>query len=103
MYASACAVARAFPLYSRKANSQDNVKSTISVEFVIVNKDTCAENLDSQLSDDDLRCIDNAATGVRLAAKIVDAPCNEMTVDDFLNVKFSCRVVVDVTWFIYCI
>lgn len=92
MYASACAVARAFPLYSRKSNSQvsDNVKSTISIEFVIVNKDTCAENLDSQLSEDDLQCIENAATGVRLAAKIVDAPCNEMTVDDFLKVKFSC-------------
>lgn len=103
MYASACAVARAFPLYSRKSNSQDNVKSTISVEFVIVNKDTCAENLDSQLSEDDLRCIENAATGVRLAAKIVDAPCNEMTVDDFLNVKFSCRVVLDLTWFTCCI
>lgn len=37
------------------------------------------------LSNEDLKCLESVATGIRLAAKIVDMPCNYMTVDDFLQ------------------
>lgn len=39
-----------------------------------------------ELTTDDLTAMENAANGVRLAAKIVDAPCSEMNVDHFLEV-----------------
>lgn len=34
-----------------------------------------------------VQCLSNAADGVRLAARIVDTPCNEMNTDHFLNVR----------------
>lgn len=40
-----------------------------------------------QLTEEERKCIENAVTGIRLAARIVDTPCNEMTVDDFLMVS----------------
>lgn len=33
------------------------------------------------------QCLSNAADGVRLAARIVDTPCNEMNTDHFLEVS----------------
>lgn len=36
VYASGCAVARAFPLYSKKTSSGNNENVTVSVEFVVV-------------------------------------------------------------------
>lgn len=36
VYASGCAVARAFPLYSKKTSSGSNENVTVSVEFIIV-------------------------------------------------------------------
>lgn len=35
------------------------------------------------------QCLSNAADGVRLAARIVDTPCNEMNTDHFLEVSES--------------
>lgn len=40
----------------------------------------------SDLSEEELKALDAAAYGVRLAAGIVDTPCNEMNVDSFLKV-----------------
>lgn len=34
-----------------------------------------------------IQCLSNAADGVRLAARIVDTPCNEMNTDHFLQVS----------------
>lgn len=34
-----------------------------------------------------VQCLSNAADGVRLAARIVDTPCNEMNTDHFLDVS----------------
>uniref|UniRef100_A0A034W1I2 Putative aminopeptidase NPEPL1 n=3 Tax=Bactrocera TaxID=47832 RepID=A0A034W1I2_BACDO len=102
LFASACAVARAFPLYSRKTSggqsksenySQDEVmdnddnydsaKPIINVEFIIIEKDgqVCEEPLNST----DILCIEEAARGIRLAARIVDMPCNEMNVSHFVK------------------
>lgn len=36
-----------------------------------------------------VQCLSNAADGVRLSARIVDTPCNEMNTDHFLDVSES--------------
>lgn len=79
LFASGCAVARAFPLYSKKSKSSSG-QATVNVEFVIVDAEP-----NSTLTDDEISCLENAAYGIRLAAKIVDAPCNEMNVSLFIE------------------
>lgn len=81
LFASACAVSRAFPLYSRKSK-QNTQQITVNIEFVIVEHLTDTK---VQLFADDINCLTDAAYGIRLAAKIVDAPCNEMTVAHFVE------------------
>ncbi|XP_055848714.1 probable aminopeptidase NPEPL1 [Episyrphus balteatus] len=87
VFASGCAVVRAFPLYSRKTsnNGFNNEKSnnTVSIEFVVIEKD--GQLATSGLSADDIACMEEAARGIRLAAKIVDMPCNEMNVSHFIE------------------
>lgn len=78
VYASACAVARAFPLYSHK--SSGGTHPQITVEFVVMGTGS-----DESLSASDLECLSAAAHGVRLAARVVDTPCSEMHVDAFLD------------------
>lgn len=83
LYASGCAVARAFPLYSRKSGSSENPPpSTVNVEFILIENDSVSSK---QLSEADVGCLADAATGIRLSAKIVDAPCNEMNVSHFIE------------------
>lgn len=81
LFASGCAVARAFPLYSRKTVKSgvtvNAEKVTVSVEFVLVGG--------SAVTDQDVEVLTHAAKGIRLTAKIVDAPCNEMNVSGFLR------------------
>ncbi|MED6274235.1 putative aminopeptidase npepl1 [Characodon lateralis] len=80
VFASACAVARAFPLFTRRsASSRRTEKKHVTVEFVAVGNDS------RPLDDVEIRCLANAADGVRLAARIVDTPCNEMNTDHFLD------------------
>lgn len=81
LFASGCAVARAFPLYNRKTSKVGGSAAaelvTANVEFVLVDG--------GQLTEQDVRAIEYAARGIRLTAKIVDAPCNEMNVSGFLQ------------------
>lgn len=81
LYASACAVVRAFPLYSRKSHQSDLVV-TVNVEFILIENDSVSQYI---LSENDIKCLQNAEHGIRLAARIVDAPCNEMNVSHFIN------------------
>ncbi|KAM4582691.1 putative aminopeptidase NPEPL1 [Fundulus diaphanus] len=79
VFASACAIARAFPLFTRRsASTRRTEKKHVTVEFVLVGGD-------SSLDEAELGCLSNAADGVRLAARIVDTPCNEMNTDHFLD------------------
>lgn len=89
MYASACAVARAFSLFSKKSslNTKDQEVTTVSVEFVIVSN---SSEDDTELTSQEIAALDDAANGVRMAARIVDTPCSEMNVDHFLEVSFLC-------------
>lgn len=91
VYASGCAVARAFPSYTRKTSEQsrnagggkqevrNGMDSVVNVEFICPDGDAVTE--------EDLQVLDDSAFGIRLAAEIVDTPCNEMHTDAFLDVS----------------
>lgn len=81
MFASACAVARAFPMYTKKSKVASNL-ITVNVEFLIVDLP------EYHLTSEDILCLDSAAHGIRLAARIVDMPCNEMNVSHFVEEIF---------------
>lgn len=78
-------MARAFPLYSRKTGGNDennDEKNIVNVEFILIENDMIVPG--NSLSDTDTACLMNAANGIRLAARIVDTPCNEMNVTHFV-------------------
>lgn len=52
--------------------------------LLATNGDSC------DLTTEELKAVDAAAQGIRLAARIVDTPCNEMNVDHFLRVRKFC-------------
>ncbi|KAF5927169.1 hypothetical protein HPG69_016641 [Diceros bicornis minor] len=79
-FASACALARAFPLFTHRSGaSRRTEKKTVTVEFFLVGQDNGPVEVST------LQCLANATEGVRLAARIVDTPCNEMNTDSFLE------------------
>lgn len=82
LYASACAVGRAFPLYSRKSNKSSK-SVTLNVEFLVIEVNGAIQT--TPLTEEELACLDYSTWGIRLAARIVDMPCSEMNVDHFLN------------------
>ncbi|XP_022910756.2 probable aminopeptidase NPEPL1 [Onthophagus taurus] len=85
VYASACAVARAFPLYSKKTSAGYADVVTVTVEFIIMPNKEMENSEFPELSAEELQVLEEAAFGVRLAARIVDAPCGDMNVDAFLQ------------------
>ncbi|KAL3287193.1 hypothetical protein HHI36_001670 [Cryptolaemus montrouzieri] len=85
-YASACAVARAFPLFNKKTSISDN-PVVIKVEFIIVSHNSGgSDSLHVEYIDkNSIKAIEDAAEGIRLAQRIVDTPCSEMNVNHFLK------------------
>lgn len=81
--ACACAVARAYPLYSRKT-SDINKNRNVTVTFLFTDEIRNKSGLELS-NDDDVRCFNTMGDSVRLSAKITDMPCAEMNTDDFLN------------------
>ncbi|XP_045192143.2 probable aminopeptidase NPEPL1 isoform X2 [Mercenaria mercenaria] len=79
LVASAAAVARTLPLYSRKSSASSTGR-TVVVEFLLV-----GEGNDKPLDEDDIGCLNAVAEAVRLTAKIVDIPCADMHTNQFLN------------------
>lgn len=123
VFASSCAIARAFPIFSRRSSSSRRAeKKHVTVEFVIAGQDNsaldvvelevqhcdiillflneimCQDSRNNMFQNtvtyfkctaeglSSVQCLSNAADGVRLAARIVDTPCNEMNTDHFLDV-----------------
>lgn len=90
MFPSAAAVARAFPLYSKKTSlsnkgatnsaSAEKKPVTVFVEYVLTGNNA------SPLSEEECLMLQQASESVRSAARIVDTPCNEMNTDHFLQV-----------------
>lgn len=80
IFASACAIARAFPLFTRRSSaSKRTEKRIVPVEFILVGQNN------GPLEVATLECLANTVEGVRLAARIVDTPCNEMNTDHFIE------------------
>ncbi|XP_053429643.1 probable aminopeptidase NPEPL1 isoform X2 [Nycticebus coucang] len=79
VFASACALARAFPLFSHRSGALRRTEKTVTVEFYLVGQDNGPVEVST------LQCLANATEGVRLAARIVDTPCSEMNTDAFLE------------------
>eukprot|EP00095_Tigriopus_kingsejongensis_P003277 maker-scaffold675_size187964-snap-gene-0.33 protein:Tk03277 transcript:maker-scaffold675_size187964-snap-gene-0.33-mRNA-1 annotation:"probable aminopeptidase npepl1" len=78
VFASGCAVARAFPQFTRKTNAKsEKDQGTVTVEF------HCRDG--KKVSAKELTVLEHAAYGIHLAAQIVDTPCNEMHTDAFLD------------------
>lgn len=93
VFASACAVARAFPLFNRKTSGGGNGAGderqaakaggqTVSLEFLVMSAEGVAP---AALTADEVMALEAAMNGVRLAARIVDAPCEDMNVCAFLR------------------
>lgn len=106
---SVCAVARSYPLYSRRTaltpgrsatlapSVTQDVPATVSLEILLAedcgDHDSDSESLsledpylcDVTLTADDLRVLNAVAESVRLAARIADTPTNEMNVDHFVE------------------
>ncbi|XP_002736297.1 putative aminopeptidase NPEPL1 [Saccoglossus kowalevskii] len=80
VYASGCAVARAFPLFTRKSGSAKLSPRTVTVEFILVGDDK-----DKPLTESEMSTLESSAASIRLAQRIVDTPCNEMNTDDFIT------------------
>lgn len=80
VFASACAIARAFPLFTRRSSASRRVdKKSVAVEFLIIGQNNGPMEVTT------LKCLESATEGVRLAARIVDTPCNEMNTDHFIE------------------
>lgn len=76
-------MARAFPLFSRKLSRLVEPNSvTVRVEFAVLEENGTV----SVVTKEEASALQSTADGIRLAARIVDTPCNEMNVDQFLVV-----------------
>jgi len=89
LYASGCAVAKAYSLYTRKttgealaAGPRPHRDVEVRVEFLVLDGDS-GEPLPAALSKADIRCLTTSGESVQLCARIVDTPCNEMNTDAF--------------------
>ena len=94
VYASGCAVARAYSLYTRKTTGEPpNVQSrqskdqaVVKVEFIIVNEENEDEAArPSSMTDNDVAALKTSAEAITMTARIVDTPCNEMNTDAFVE------------------
>ncbi|CAL8070158.1 unnamed protein product [Orchesella dallaii] len=91
VFALGCAVARVFPLYNRKSNNSSKVaeskQTTLNIEFLLVRKDDCSVyTLDKAcLSNQELECLQDAATAIRNTARLIDMPTNELHTDAFVE------------------
>jgi len=89
MFASGCAAARAFydfccktKVYVGKLKAQKKSIVTVTIEFLIIPN---ANDPDYKVSKEEIETMERIANSVRMAARIVDTPCNYMNVDHFLD------------------
>jgi len=84
MYASGCAVARAFSLYNMKTSDKEKDAKNIEVkvEFLIVEGGSCNPAV---LTAEDIKLLETSCSSIQLAARIVDTPCNVMNTDAFVE------------------
>ena len=90
MYASGCAVARAYSHYTRKSQGEGfhatprPVRDVdVRVEFLIVGDGDDVKP--ANLTKEDIKCLDSSCEAIQLTSRLVDAPCNEMHTDAFIQ------------------
>jgi len=80
-FASVCAIARSYPMYSMKTNfTKSKTKYEFNIEFILVGEDK------TPFSRQDTDAMDSAIEAIRIATLIVDSPCNYMNTELFLRV-----------------
>jgi len=91
MYASGCAVARAYSSYTRKTMGEPPVTQArqvrdvqVRVEFLVVEGDV-GQATPASLSGADKLALDSSCEAIQLAARLVDTPCNEMNTTAFVE------------------
>ncbi|GMT05349.1 hypothetical protein PENTCL1PPCAC_27523, partial [Pristionchus entomophagus] len=72
--ANVAAVARCFPLYTRKTTTQTLKEINVEVVFT-----------DKQVSGEDMAALESVATSIRTTARLIDTPANELTTDAFVD------------------
>jgi len=89
MYASGCAVGRAYSVYTRKTQGEALAATPrlirdieVSVEFLLVSDDSEVAH-PAALTPDDIKCLEVSCSAVQMAARLVDAPCNEVNTTVF--------------------
>ena len=91
VYASGCAVARAYSLYNKKTvgdlpnvHGRQEREVQVSVEFLIVDEST-EKVSPGALSKEDRTVLESSSEAIHLTARLVDTPCNEMNTDHFVE------------------
>jgi len=90
MFASGCAAARAFYDFNRKTKvnvgklkEPKKATVTVTVEFLFVSDN----NGDNKVDKEEIVTLERIANAIKMTARIVDTPCNEMNVNNFLEVS----------------
>ncbi|XP_025200402.1 probable aminopeptidase NPEPL1 [Melanaphis sacchari] len=88
MFASGCAAARAFYDYCRKTKiyvgklkEQKKATVTVTVEFLILPD----SNGETKVEKEEIATLERIANAIKMTARIVDTPCNDMNVNHFLD------------------
>jgi len=88
MFASGCAAARAFYDYCRKTKihvgklkEQKKATVIVTVEFIIMPD----SNGDHKVEKEEIATLERIANAIKMTARIVDTPCNDMNVNHFLD------------------
>jgi len=91
VYASGCAVARAYSAYNKKTvgeppNAQIRPvrEVLVKVEFLVVEGEN-DQVRPSSLSDEDKQALETSCEAIQLTARLVDTPCNEMNTTAFVE------------------
>jgi len=91
MYASGCAVARAYSSYTRKtvgeppsAQPRQVREVQVKVEFLLVEGESGAA-IPANLSESDKKALESSCEAIQLTARLVDTPCNEMNTTAFVE------------------
>merc|ERR1711970_1556880 len=91
MYASGCAVARAYSAYTRKtvgeppsAQPRPVREVQVKVEFLLVEGETDPA-MPANLTESDKKVLESSCEAIQLTARLVDTPCNEMNTSAFVE------------------
>jgi len=86
VFATGCAVSRCYPHYNRKTGDDSkNARSgnPVTVEFLV--DSSCGGMMSPDLTESEIKLLQEASFSIQLAARLVDTPTNEMHTDAFVE------------------